>query len=708
MSAIEIMDPKMDSGFKSDEDMTLELAVKSGIIAKDLSLDEMIFVWEQLLMYYLIWLEGHTIAQTFFCCLYLHDLEAYVKPIPLLGAFVDAFLVSCRQARAGILRACIFDDEDFLPSRFNFDLDVAVFSADAGEVWKRVEQEIKKLSKEKKQPAAERAAWRLQFIGEYMRALMELDIGGGRPEKAAATKGKGSTEAAREAALVKAHSSLLVCLGLIEKLSDSVVALGPESLASRCFDPSVNRKLLVPGPPRTVEPPRDTKAGYRSWAMHLQELLLCIGVRQRALPQLLNGTAILAIQRPGFVNGAISDVKSDGAEGKEDAKKEVEEGLTAAAIKITEPNVLPRSVAQLQLLEDGQALVKRTVFDSLVHFLFPPEALQHCKKATTYFLEHGEQLFAHLLKLANANRARRFRRLAHIFGDFNALQHEAWQLDEDLKKTFGANLRQPRPCWVWTMEHCLQVMIQKLFLGFELELYDEAEFHMIYWYADYLFGLRVYNLNELYSTKEQTVSGADGKKGRRPGSAGCRAAQAANGPPKPRNPPPVLMYVEATQGVVRGLFRLLAYCHREKLLSAPPLVVQGMAQRFVLRFRPLEHFRLPHVPSFGDFQKSERSTMPPIEARSVLEAAQASFQEAAHLVDRLPGSGGSAKAVPSDGWGPDEMDDAKSLRKCIVSNQLAITQLFQGMKGGEKPPKVAIGLEHHRHLATVQVAKAAK
>eukprot|EP00971_Amphidinium_carterae_P309383 6148004-Amphidinium_carterae.1 len=35
-----------------------------------------------------------------------------------------------------------------------------------------------------------------------------------------------------------------------------------------------------------------------------------------------------------------------------------------------------------------------------------------------------EAMFEHLLKLAHMNRARRFRRLAHVFVDFNAMQHE--------------------------------------------------------------------------------------------------------------------------------------------------------------------------------------------------------------------------------------------------------------------------------------------
>merc|ERR1719265_2568265 len=182
------------------------------------------------------------------------------------------------------------------------------------------------------------------------------------------------------------------------------------------------------------------------------------------------------------------------------------------------------------------------MIDSLEFFLFPRDALQHCEKAAVTFLDHSEQVFTSLLRLTYSNRARRFRRLAHVFSDFNALQHRAWSLDEELKTTFGANMRYPRPCWVWIMEHCLQMMLTKLFLGFELDLYDEAEFHMIYWYADYLYGLRVYNLNELHHAKEQQV-GDPKKRGR-----GARqAAQQQGRGQRPRNPPPFLLLLEANQ-----------------------------------------------------------------------------------------------------------------------------------------------------------------
>merc|ERR1711971_1121383 len=111
---------------------------------------------------------------------------------------------------------------------------------------------------------------------------------------------------------------------------------------------------------------------------------------------------------------------------------------------------------------------------------------------------------------------------------------------------------------------------------------------MIYWYVDYLLGLRIYSLNDLQSAKEQTSASSKKK-------ANLRQQQQDKAPrgagAKPRNPPANLMLLEAMQLTMRGLFRLLAFCIRQGLLQVPSGVMQRLAQRLVLRFRTLENFR---------------------------------------------------------------------------------------------------------------------
>uniref|UniRef100_A0A7S1ALC8 N-alpha-acetyltransferase 35, NatC auxiliary subunit n=1 Tax=Noctiluca scintillans TaxID=2966 RepID=A0A7S1ALC8_NOCSC len=619
MSAIEIMHPHMDSGFKNCDDMSLDKAVEAGIIGRSLELPDLVAIWDHMLMYYLMWLEGHTIVQTFFCCLHLHELQKYVSPMPLFGAFVDAFLVVCRLARKSVIGAGVFDDEDFLPNLFNVDLEASVYSSSPSEVEERITQECKKLEASQ---AGVAAASRLHFISAYMTSLIQLETGT-----------RGTSE------------ELASCPGLVELMRKNKVTASPDAL--RCFDPSINRKLLVPGPPHEVHPLEDQNVVLDHWVSHLEELRLCGSLFDKPMSELIKG----------------------------------------AVTYKDESNVLSRSVAQLCVQEPG--FLRKLMLEALSQFEFPLEALEHCK-ATETLLERCESLMAHLLRLGHANRARRFRRLAHVFADFNVLQHEAYQLDEDLKETFGANLKYTRPCWMWIMEQCLQTMLNKLFLGFELDLYDVSEFQMIYWYADYLYGLRVYNLNELYVAKEQACNDKK-KKGRNPSTrnAGPQGRRAAN-------PPRCFLLLEAMQNTVRGLFRLLAFCTREEILKLPPMAAEGLAQRFVLRFRCFEHFRLPHLPSFRDFQQSSASAQAPVKNRVVLEAAQSSFSEANQALEKIAAVKGSTAA---DDVSPESI---KALKRVIVANQLAASQLHQRLLGGTTS-SLTVATTHHKHLVSVQV-----
>jgi len=479
-------------------------------------------------------------------------------------------------------------------------------------------------------------ACRLEFMSDYMMALVELS------DKGTAAKSKSNGKAATP------EARLTNSLRLLERLEATAIAASPKVLSS--FDASFNRKLLVPGPPRTVEPITDSQVVYRMWTSHVHELLLCGSLANRQLDDLLRGAVTYKDQ----------------------------------------PNVLPRSFAQIRASEQG--FVRRLLLASLEQHLFPLEALQHCKKPSDIFLTRCESMFLHMLKLSHSNNARKFRRLAHVFPDFNELQHEAWQLDDALQKTFGANLQYQRPCWVWIMEQCLQAMIAKLLLGFQLELYDEAEFHMIYWYVDYLYGLRIYNLNDVYFAKEQGAAGAKKKPG------GGRKDQTTG--TKPRNPPASLLMLEATQSAIRGMFRILAFCLSRGLLSVPAAAMEGLPQAFVLRFRCLELFRLPHLPSYKDFESSVSVVQVPLETRSVLTASQTSFSEAGKLLDRIA-------AMAKEGGTADVYSDAvKSIKRVIVANQLAASQLLKSLDVGEdlgSCKKVLVERVHHAHLVSLQV-----
>ncbi|KAG5841366.1 hypothetical protein ANANG_G00198760 [Anguilla anguilla] len=87
MSAIEMMDPKMDAGMIGNQVnrkvLNFQQAVKDGAIrVKDLSLPELIGIMDTCFCCLITWLEGHSLAQTVFTCLYVHN--------PVYAMFVRA------------------------------------------------------------------------------------------------------------------------------------------------------------------------------------------------------------------------------------------------------------------------------------------------------------------------------------------------------------------------------------------------------------------------------------------------------------------------------------------------------------------------------------------------------------------------------------------------------------------------------------------
>lgn len=484
---------------------------------------------------------------------------------------------------------------------------------------------------------------------------------------------------------------------------DSTADLGDVEGTAKCFDSSINRHLLVPGPPRSVVPETEMHKALSRWAEHLRALL--------SLCRSMGRQNTIAVDSPEAE--AVALVSRQRLAGKRSLPELISFQGQLPVGRRNEPNVLPRSVGQMSL--PTELAVQKLTKESLAYFLFPvEEAERHLPDEVEEFVVRSTQLLCHVLRLTNTNRARRFRRLAHVFPEFNSLQHDAWSLDLALRATFGANLRFPRPAWVWVVENALRQMIAKLMLGVSLELYDTFEMHMIYWYADYLYGLRIYNLQDVCYHKEQiqTAQGTGTKKqGARAGKGGYAAGKQQNGKGKPKCPPPSLLMLQACQCVLRGLFRVFMYMQDRKLIRVPVAVAGGMPRRFSLRFKSLEQFKLPYRLSYADFQDLAENDRSFGESLQILAAAQDCFEEAKELVDRV--HAGKMNKGPADPLGEEagaevvRSEDLTDLKKVVVANSLAIAQLRKHSQPGESE-KLSVEITHvyHPFFASVQVVKA--
>lgn len=125
MSAIELMNPKMDSGMllkKSNRKiLTLEQSVRMGLVkTNQLELNELIGIIDETYSFLATWLEGNLLSQTVMTNLYLHEperiedrcLRVFSQSTLKLVDFLDKLVQ---------LVYCI-EEEDFLPNHGKFNL----------------------------------------------------------------------------------------------------------------------------------------------------------------------------------------------------------------------------------------------------------------------------------------------------------------------------------------------------------------------------------------------------------------------------------------------------------------------------------------------------------------------------------------------------------------------------------------------------------
>jgi hypothetical protein len=117
MSALEIMDPKMDAGMVTDS-VTLEELLGTDHMPSDLTAEQIISLVDNMLTEEMRWLSGHSLAQTVFTCLYLHDLTRISDY--RYRAIAAAVLKSCAIVRNMVVRADFYEEEDFVPQTFGF------------------------------------------------------------------------------------------------------------------------------------------------------------------------------------------------------------------------------------------------------------------------------------------------------------------------------------------------------------------------------------------------------------------------------------------------------------------------------------------------------------------------------------------------------------------------------------------------------------
>jgi hypothetical protein len=285
MSAIEMMDPKMDAGMICNRGArkakTLSQTLEEGILKlDDFRYDEMIGIIDTTLACIVSWLEGHSLAQTVFTNLYLH------KPYSIEDRTVKAFCLIVYKLleiiKDFVHKAMVYEEEDFQPMQYGYHLNPDISEQRIIGMLREVEEELHRKIRSKQSGIEIQAVHvRIKFVRVFYQALTLMR----REPQASIT-----TDCQR---LLTTASDML---SIMKDTVDLGIQGGENELIPG-FEPLINQRLLPPTFPRyTKIKPRAEALVYFSDMVD----------RFKTITKILSITSLHQVLVSDFFNGATS------------------------------------------------------------------------------------------------------------------------------------------------------------------------------------------------------------------------------------------------------------------------------------------------------------------------------------------------------------------------------------------------------------------
>jgi hypothetical protein len=501
MSALEIMDPKMDAGMATTGFKTFEEAIESGAAPIQVTVQQMVDIFDYMLACEATWQNGHALAQTVFSCLYLLNVER-TSPNALLHAFCRSTRSTCSMIRTAIALADIHEEEDFVTMAYGLPIEgegdskcLALLNTVEEVVSRQLRGCKGGLSTKKKgcedaeplqdDPALEggycqAVLCRLRFRKALYHTLTYMDKPQGRGLEMAR---KHIAAALSELQNIRSSSAFL-SFGQTPDPSTEIEERGSTASGRVAvgFDESVNRRLLAPTPPRSVKifSWEDTLAYFEKLLQDLDRIC--------CLPMTLGLEEIMQF---------VVDYQK------------------------LKPDLFSRARLQLLLLHDGKLLGRESLAIALVKVLNVPQNVMTNDHQTQAFITQSARVTQHLLKVMCTNTAWQRRKLGRILQDWgNLLQQTKVTRDISLDNSQVASVHEEvlhteNILTAWVAEQTCWVVRQFLMLGFQLDLYSLSEYCMVFWYLDHvLLSALHYKLakeNQTYSALDSPDSGLHGR-----------------------------------------------------------------------------------------------------------------------------------------------------------------------------------------------------
>ncbi|XP_006649138.1 N-alpha-acetyltransferase 35, NatC auxiliary subunit [Oryza brachyantha] len=670
MSALEIMDPKMDSGIEKSGYYSIEEAIEDGIAPVPLSLDRTIDVQRTLdVMDHLFsceatWHKGHTLAQTVFTCIYLMRMER-TSSHAILNSFCRILRATCYAVVSVVSTARTHEEEDLFTMSFGLPL------RDEGDekclsILNSVEETISRqlrackaqaLSKKKTLEGLESLQDNPDLEEDYCRALLcRLRFRKHFYHVVTCLRkphGKGLELARKHVASCLTELSLMLkSRDFLKSQSNHTLQQDDEICTTASgvrpvgFDASLNSRLLSPAPPRAVK--------ILSWsdAIRYFEKLLCDLdiICSSPLDPVLENVLHFVVQFQKSV-----------------------------------PDLVPRAFLQTLLVQDGKLYGRDLSCDVISRALSLPDIIGDKEFQMNEFVVQLGQLVINLLKILCTNTAWQRRKLGKSLQDWSTI---SIQLELALKREFGETrnvlphenmcMRVSKQLLVWTQEHTYWVAYRFLILGFELDLYSPSEYCMVYWYM-YVVLMKLIEQMQLRILASNENSRRKGKKKKDHSKDSSRDMAF----------PSSCLLLQCYVLLSEGLSMMLAALRIKSNLFQLPSIFNSEQERFIQHFDLLQKARLPEHITYYSFRESASHA-------TIADLMKYNFFKEIHKI--TPSLRGSFASEP------EKLAEIRQIEQVAEHNRIALNIISQ-VRAGDPSLRVSFEFTHHPHFAVAVVKR---
>ncbi|KAG9231003.1 amino-acid N-acetyltransferas-like protein subunit Mak10 [Amylocarpus encephaloides] len=664
VGALEIMDPKMDSGYlEPGETMEDDYDFSQPLLP-----EEIIGIIDQLICHEIAWHKGHPLGQTIFTSLYIDRL---LDPCPtnLSETFFDRS-ESCsdetlnhqvlRAYCLGLVKTCCFvnerikaehfyEEEDFVTHTFHRSL---LENIHVDDVLQLLLDTLERLSSTTNISGELKAALRCRL--EFREAFL-----------------KTAEEAETRTSMQNIKDRWLALQILLPDLKSST-SLGKPFPTS--FSAKLQRKLASTVPPRPI-----VELSWDTAYEHLERLCRDGSVAAEVLKyydshSLMTFVLLFQARKP-------------------------------------QPSVYIRTLLQHYIFGDmvilGSMSVRQVLDDDLASTVLPAHKLldrnndeiEHpsdprfnMANQMEVFRARAAGSYLDILRTICQNRCRIRRTLCRLVADWEVLQLDAEELDVDLRKFASEKPIKDReissepiysfPLSSWAYLYKLRQMEWLVQMGFELEVYQPDELASMYWYVQYLARTRTRHLERIRGFDVRNFNDAR----RRPDFSDEKQMEFMNALSFVNHS---TMEATATYNLADALSCVFTILGRLSLIPIPPRPYSTDLQRYEVRMKPFQLIGLPELIPFEELSKvvaqPEGSSIDILEyASESVTAAKKGFEQISKLSPKDAYCQGSY-----DSW----LKNTKDCLKAAIFTGITIATVRKAIESTPRNGQVKIKAE---------------